>query len=334
MLQGDSVSVHYDPMISKLICHAETRDLAIDKLVASLKEYQVVGVPTNVEFAARCADHEAFRAGGVDTGFLDTYGSDVRVEENRAGSEVARALAAAALIGSGGGRGGRGGGAFGRLSNFRVHGAAEVEFNFAGVVSTVVLGQENRGPSGTSPSGTSTQGTFTIADRETGTSTLAVKYAFDIKSKELSAWVGGKRFLATAVVTASNNGDRNVSLWSKEAGKTFDGEEEFYASITAEMPGDAAGGAEGGEGGEGAGVNTVASPMPGKIAALNVRAGDAVEAGDIVMVLEAMKMEHPIASPVAGTVADLAGDVGDLVADGQPLFAVERGREGGGGEEA
>jgi acetyl/propionyl-CoA carboxylase alpha subunit len=63
----------------------------------------------------------------------------------------------------------------------------------------------------------------------------------------------------------------------------------------------------------------VAAPLPGRIAALYVDEGAQVDAGDVVLVLEAMKMEHPVTAPYAGVVAALRCAVGDLVRAGQPL---------------
>ncbi|RHZ08101.1 hypothetical protein DYB26_011841 [Aphanomyces astaci] len=70
ILQGDAVSIFYDPMIAKLVVHAPTRKEAIQGLVQALGQYQVVGLPTNIEFVARTAAHPEFIKGGVDTSFL------------------------------------------------------------------------------------------------------------------------------------------------------------------------------------------------------------------------------------------------------------------------
>jgi hypothetical protein len=119
----------YDPMISKLICYGKDRDAAINKLIESLKNYQVVGMPTNIEFVEKCADHPAFRAGGVDTGFLEIYADDVAVTENNTGSPVARALASAALLAASKDRA-TPPSAYSDLANFRVHGEATKTFKW------------------------------------------------------------------------------------------------------------------------------------------------------------------------------------------------------------
>lgn len=63
------------------------------------------------------------------------------------------------------------------------------------------------------------------------------------------------------------------------------------------------------------------SPMPGSVVALGVSDGDAVDAGTLVVTVEAMKMEHPLTAPVAGVV-ELLVAVGDQVKVGQPLARI------------
>ena len=69
--EGDEVSVHYDPMIAKVIAAAETRDLAIARLAAALREFTIDGVRTNLRFLVALLESQAFRDGAVDTNFLD-----------------------------------------------------------------------------------------------------------------------------------------------------------------------------------------------------------------------------------------------------------------------
>lgn len=67
---GDAVSVHYDPMIAKLVVHASDRPQALKLLIRSLEQYQVVGVHTNIEFVKRICMNESFSNGEVETGFI------------------------------------------------------------------------------------------------------------------------------------------------------------------------------------------------------------------------------------------------------------------------
>jgi acetyl/propionyl-CoA carboxylase alpha subunit len=67
----------------------------------------------------------------------------------------------------------------------------------------------------------------------------------------------------------------------------------------------------------------ILSPMPGKIVGVPVSLGDKVAAGDLLVILESMKMENPILSPVDGTVASLPLAEGDAAALGQPLIQLD-----------
>lgn len=71
--ENDKVTFFYDPMIAKIICHAETREKAIDKMLAVLDRVKIEGVKTNVAFLMNCLNHPQFRAGRVSTGFIDAY---------------------------------------------------------------------------------------------------------------------------------------------------------------------------------------------------------------------------------------------------------------------
>ena len=77
--EGMDIPIYYDPMISKLIVHAETRDLAINKMIKAIDDYDIVGVKTTLPFCKFAIDHEAFRSGDFDTRFVDLYFSDTDV---------------------------------------------------------------------------------------------------------------------------------------------------------------------------------------------------------------------------------------------------------------
>ena len=73
----------------------------------------------------------------------------------------------------------------------------------------------------------------------------------------------------------------------------------------------------------GGGPVEVHAPMPGSILAVHVEPGAAVEAGDAIATLEAMKMEHAVVAPIAGRIGELGARVGDQVARGDVLAVVE-----------
>jgi acetyl/propionyl-CoA carboxylase alpha subunit len=73
--EGGEVSIHYDPIIAKVIAVDETRALAVARLAAALRAFPILGVRTNVPFLLRILEHDRFQNGRIDTGFLDREGA-------------------------------------------------------------------------------------------------------------------------------------------------------------------------------------------------------------------------------------------------------------------
>lgn len=71
--QGMQVPFYYDPMIAKMICHAETRAQAIEKTIRAIDEYEITGIETTLGFCRFVMEHDAFRSGNFDTKFVEKY---------------------------------------------------------------------------------------------------------------------------------------------------------------------------------------------------------------------------------------------------------------------
>jgi propionyl-CoA carboxylase alpha chain len=71
--QGMSIPFYYDPMIAKLICHAEDRAGAIEKMIRAIDEYEITGLETTLGFCKFVMLHDAFRSGNFDTRFVENY---------------------------------------------------------------------------------------------------------------------------------------------------------------------------------------------------------------------------------------------------------------------
>jgi 3-methylcrotonyl-CoA carboxylase alpha subunit len=68
---GSEVSVHYDPMLAKLIVHAPSREVARRRAITALREFAILGIRTNIPFLLQILDHQQFVKASIDTGFLD-----------------------------------------------------------------------------------------------------------------------------------------------------------------------------------------------------------------------------------------------------------------------
>ncbi|GAB3955570.1 acetyl-CoA carboxylase biotin carboxylase subunit [Spirosoma harenae] len=71
--QGMAIPIYYDPMIAKLITYGESRVEAIQKMIRAIDEYQITGVQTTLPFCRFVMEHDAFRSGQFDTGFVGKY---------------------------------------------------------------------------------------------------------------------------------------------------------------------------------------------------------------------------------------------------------------------
>ena len=91
--EGSMVSVHYDPLLSKVIAWADTRRAAIARATAALQDYPILGIETNVSFLLQVLEHPRFQDGSIDTGFVDRERDSLAPAEDN--DLLAVALAAA-----------------------------------------------------------------------------------------------------------------------------------------------------------------------------------------------------------------------------------------------
>jgi acetyl-CoA carboxylase biotin carboxylase subunit len=96
--QGMPIPIYYDPMISKLITYAETREQAIDKMIRAIEEYKISGVETTLDFCKFVMQHPAFRSGDFDTNFINRYYTPEIIENKLTEKEAQIAAAFAGYI--------------------------------------------------------------------------------------------------------------------------------------------------------------------------------------------------------------------------------------------
>jgi acetyl-CoA carboxylase biotin carboxylase subunit len=94
VVEGDTISLHYDPLIAKVIAHAETRDAALDRVTAALRAFPILGIRTNLAFLLALLRDPGIRQGASHTGLVDEHLADLVMPS----PPPIEAVAAAALV--------------------------------------------------------------------------------------------------------------------------------------------------------------------------------------------------------------------------------------------
>lgn len=95
--EGMDIPIFYDNMIAKLIVHAATRELAIERMKRAISEYEISGIATTLSFGEWVMNHEQFKAGTFDTKFIEKYFTPEVLNQSDEGEAMAAALAATLL---------------------------------------------------------------------------------------------------------------------------------------------------------------------------------------------------------------------------------------------
>ncbi|KAL3921658.1 MAG: hypothetical protein SGILL_002632 [Bacillariaceae sp.] len=326
---GSEVGVYYDPMICKLIVHDVNRKKALQKLIKSLQRYQIAGVPTNIDFLIRCAQHPGFQeAGEVNTGFLDDYMSEVlpEVDGDDDSSEIPHLPPMASAIG-----------AFASLLKLEGRiGIEDLEMERRKQLSpwNSLSGSWTNGgnmerklqlDNGSSVTCTALQDGSYQVEVEEGNADKSSTSSFHIRgtmssAQEMKIVINHSHQISlTAALHDSDDGKIQVCMWPQSPELLNVGS--YFWQVSVENPLVPSSAHEGA--GAAVGHGTIKAPMPGKISRINFGVGDSVEEGDVLLLMEAMKMEHTIVSPVSGIVASLSYQVNDVVSDGAVLALVE-----------
>jgi 3-methylcrotonyl-CoA carboxylase alpha subunit len=287
---GDRVTVHYDPMIAKVSAWGADRDTALRRLRQALAATEVAGLVTNIGFLQAVLGHTRFLAGAVDTAFIDQQREALVA---RAAGPPAEVLAAAALAEMLSRRDAARAAAAGSGDPFspwlltdgwRLNSETHSDFTFLDDESAFEV-----------------RVVFAASGLRLGLPEGEVSAAVDLgPDGTLALRLGDARFTARVVRSG-------LQRWVITGGQSF------LLSLQDEMQGLA---------GEAVAGGRVVAPMPGKVTAVMVAAGDTVAEGAPLLRLEAMKMEHTLTAPQSGKVEALNCAVGDLVEEGSELVVV------------
>jgi acetyl/propionyl-CoA carboxylase alpha subunit len=278
------VSPHYDPMLAKVIAWAPSRPEAARRLAAALAGARLHGIVTNRDLLVAVLEHPEFLAGATDTGFLDRHPPAELTLTRRPGAAVQLHAAAAALALQAGNR------------------AAATTWGLAPSGWRNVASQPQR------------------VELRHGTHTITVTYRLERDGTTVA--VDGAELDGVVVLHAApHEVDLEVAGVRRQVavaryGQAVEVDSSLGATSFELVPRFVEPGSQHEAG-------SLLAPMPGAVVRVDVAAGDTVTAGQVLLVLEAMKMEHPVTAPVAGTVREVAVVAGQQVDGGQVLAVVD-----------
>ena len=282
--EGGEVSRFYDPMIAKLITWAPTRLEAIDKQIAALDNFEIEGVGHNIDFVSAIMQHPRFRSGEITTGFIAEEYPD-GFHGSPASPELLRALAAIAAF------------------------AATAEADRARRVDGQ-LGKRLRPPA-------NWQINVGGANHHVSISTDGILVDGGDLDIELEYTPGDRIVEATLAdaplavrILRTRAGFKLTTRGASHVARVLPA---HLAPLSAHMiektPPDLS--------------RFLLSPMPGLLTALHVAAGDKVEAGEPLAVIEAMKMENILRAGKTGTVKSISASQGDSLAVDQVILELD-----------
>ena len=260
---GQQVASDYDPMIAKLIVHAPDRTAALKRLDAALAASAVPGIVTNIDFLRTLATDSRVISGELDTSLIDNLGED-RLAHTA--SEVDVQVAAAAVL--------------------LTTGAAGASLTGAVTADHLSRNSETASAWDRPTAWRTSRPDFrpTVALSSGGELAEIEARIGEVTVDDSGLWhviLDGIQHTARVFSDA-----RDRSIWiSSDRGIHVFTRPQADTSLTPGL-----GGAE------------VLAPMPGSVVAIRVESGDHVDAGDPIVVIEAMKMEHVLTAPATGIV--------------------------------
>jgi len=284
VLEGGEVSMFYDPMIAKLITWAPTREEAIDRQIAALDAFVIEGPGNNIDFLSALMQHPRFRDGALTTGFIAEEYPD-GFTGAPASPDLLKALAAVAAF------------------------AATAEADRARRIDGQ-LGKRLRPPSA-----------WTVRidghDHQVEISTEGVVVDGDDLDLALEYTPGDHIVTAelgdedlTVKIARTRTGFRLTTRGASHLARTLPAHVAPYAQhLIEKIPPDLS--------------KFLIAPMPGLLVRLDVKEGDAVQPGQPLAVVEAMKMENILRAEKAATVKSVEAKTGDSLAVDQVILELE-----------
>jgi len=295
--QGDEVSVFYDPMIAKLIVWDENRDKALQRLAKALSEYRINGVTTNIDFLYNLATSKPFIDEDIDTGFIEKN-NDLIFHKDSQSLANELPIAALYLVLSLQKKASEAANLTTdpnspwhltnawRLNEAHLHQLTlahnEVEYD-------VSIEQKRQG----------SDSYYLINISNNNEIIQSVDCQGEINNDVITVNINGHRSQATV-----SHVENNLSIYRENGVFSFSHILPDCGNLDSQ---DANGG--------------LTAPMNGTMVSILVASGEQVEKDQALVIMEAMKMEHTIKAPSAGTVDEVFFNAGDMVDGGAELLA-------------
>jgi 3-methylcrotonyl-CoA carboxylase alpha subunit len=279
VVAGDTVTIFYDPMIAKLIVHDRDRTQALERLREALAQTAIVGPKSNIAFLERLARHPAVVEGRIDTGYLDRHLEEFLTGDAQAG-DIERFAAATALL---------------LADEAQVRGAAGDPHSPWASADAWRLGHHGKRVVA-----------LLQGDVRHEIDAHGHDGAYVLHEGDASCTVAGARLVDGALSARFDDEARRVPLAVDGTRvRVHDAQGRRWSFERAP--------AYAWAGDESTGARHLAAPMPGRVVLVRVAAGDTVEEGQELMVMEAMKMELALKAPRAGTIESVSAVQGDFV---------------------
>ena len=282
--EGDEISPYYDSMIAKLIVHGDTREQALARLDQALSELHIVGVANNVGFLRQVVHSPSFAQAQLDTALIERE-KHLLFHQQTLPLALAVASAMAHGLAKEAPRGNAWVDPWSQTDGWLMQGQSLRKFDYVCGEETGValLTRHSHGP----------------ALLQIGEINQALVWQAQGDTVQLQ-W--GDQRLHAHVYAAKDQWHVFADRGSCSL--------HFIDPLAHAAQGAAASG-------------NLSAPMPGKLLSFAVKVGDKVKAGQALAVMEAMKMEHTVAAPADGTVAELLYAPGDQVHEGAPLLRLD-----------
>ncbi len=283
---GDPIGINYDPMIAKLIVHADNRTAALAKLRLALQQYQILGLSTNLGFLVRLSASPELIAGDFDTGFIAMHreyllANDIE-QMNRA-----LVLAAAAMLPTLDNRlsSTHGGSAWDARDHWRMNlnSSQVIELECDETLYQLVFKRQSE--------------------------------AWNVTCAEASYLLNGE-WIDQHHLRIELEAERVELPVLREASliSIFYRGQAYRFGLPAAIHDSASDTPD---------ADHPSAPMSGAVVALPIAVGDTVEPGDTLVVVEAMKMEHAIVAQISARVSEILVTEGDQVDEGETLVLLE-----------